>query len=106
MPTGHSIGTVPHDVAAKIAPIGTDIDNDLKVGDAYIVEDGGGIIIDGMEMRDVVFRGTHIVYNGGPIRMTNVYFLNCTFEMEPKKNTRNLAIAVLAPSPAITFSGE
>jgi hypothetical protein len=64
------------------------------------------VSLDGMLLRNVIFQNLRIVYQGGPLFMKNVYFVNCTFEMQPSVNTHGLAVAMLAPSPATTFSGE
>jgi hypothetical protein len=99
-------GRSPKESAAQFMLIGHDPDEGATEGVSVLFAVGGGQILDGMQLRNVVFNNVRIVYNGGPLRMTNVYFINCTFEMQVVKNTQDLAIALLAPSPSTTFSGE
>jgi hypothetical protein len=75
--------------------IGEDKDAGKALGVAYLFGYGGGVVLDGMQLRNVVFRDVRIVYSGGPLKMTNVFFLNCTFEMKPEVNTLKLASAAL-----------
>lgn len=37
-------------------------------------------ILDRIEWNNVTFVNTHIVYAGGPLKLKNVHFVNCTFE--------------------------
>ena len=48
---------------------------------AFFIIEGGGdaIILDGEYMKNVIVRGADIEYNGGPVVLENVYFVNCTF---------------------------
>jgi hypothetical protein len=97
-------GTAPKELAAQVMKIGEDKDAGKALGVAYLFGYGGGVVLDGMQLRNVVFRDVRIVYGGGPLKMTNVFFLNCTFEMKPDVNTLKLASAALTPGPATSFS--
>lgn len=85
--------------------IGEDLNKNVPNGPRYISAEGGAVILDGMELKNVVFSNTQIVYNGGPLRMTDVYFLNCTFAMRQNHNAQNLAAAILSPSASTAFTG-
>jgi hypothetical protein len=98
------VGTAPREQAAQVMKIGKDLDAGQALGVAFLFGYGGGMILDGMQLRNVVFQEVHIVYSGGPLKMTNVFFLNCTFEMKPDTNTLKLASAALTPGPAISFA--
>jgi hypothetical protein len=98
------VGTAPREQAAQVMKIGKDLDAEQALGVAFLFGYGGGMILDGMQLRNVVFQEVHIVYSGGPLKMTNVFFLNCTFEMKPDTNTLKLASAALTPGPAISFA--
>jgi hypothetical protein len=102
----HSAQIVPREVAAQLNQIGIDFNKDNPKGAAFLIALGGGAIIDGMQLRNVIFHNVHIFYNGGPLIMTNVYFVNCTFEMKSSKNSKNLALAALAPTPETTFTAS
>jgi hypothetical protein len=91
--------------SAQFMQIGHDLDQGSAYGLSIFLAEGGGQILDGMQFKNVVFRDVRIVYNGGPVRMNNVYFVNCTFEMRQLPNSQNLALAMLDPSSATTFSG-
>jgi hypothetical protein len=91
------------DTAAVFELIGTDV-NDGQ-GEEILLA-GGTVGLDGIHMRKVVLRGVHVIYNGGPIQLENVIFVDCVFEMKYGRNTQNLALAALVPSPATTFSAS
>jgi hypothetical protein len=57
-----------------------------------------------MEIKNAVFRNVPIVYDGGPLWMTNVYFINCTFAMKQNRDSQNLAVAVLDPNLSTPFA--
>jgi hypothetical protein len=67
------------------------------------------IKLDGFRLRGVVFRDLHIVYHGGPLRMDNVWFVNCTFSIDRQKPGFGLANQFLSSSETssqITFESE
>lgn len=98
-------GAVPREQAAQFLHIGNrDPNESNSLGNDWIIAENGNTIIDNMQMRKVIFRNVHVVYNGGPLRMKEVYFLNCTFEVRQQLNGNALAVAVLNPSPATTFA--
>jgi len=99
-------GDTPEEAAALIYRIGENPSEAVKTGAAYYFAKGGGMVLDKMGLKNVVFIGVHIVYQGGPVHLDHVFFVNCTFEMPRVENTRNLALALLAPEPSTTFSGE
>jgi hypothetical protein len=70
----------------------------------YILFFGGQVPpLDGQHFRSVIFQNVHISYNGGPLILDNVTFVDCTFEW-PKPNSQvlQLASAILA-SPDVSF---
>jgi hypothetical protein len=101
-----SFAAVPRQLAAQSDFIGKDFNEGKPTGPALLVVSGGSAILDGLQLRHVVFRNTHILYSGGPLRMTDVYFVDCVFEMPTAKNTQGLAVAALDASPSINFNGE
>jgi hypothetical protein len=98
-------GVAPEESAAKYDLIGHDSNKSQPLGTKYIFDFGGTVVLDGMQFRNVVFRNTKIIYRGGPVQMTNVFFINCTFDMKLNENSHNLALAILEPAPSTTFSG-
>jgi hypothetical protein len=104
-PTFSLKGSAPADIAAQSGYIGEDRNKGMTSGPAWIVADGGDVGLDGMQLRNVVFRNVRISYFGAPLRMKNVYFVDCTFDMKVDQNTRQLAVALLAPVPSTSFQG-
>jgi hypothetical protein len=65
---------------------------------------GRTVILDGEFVRNVVFINGTIAYDGGPVRLENVYFVNCAFEISPQPAaSQGLETAILSSSPATTF---
>ena len=74
---------------------------------AYFVVDGSrtaAIGLDGAYMRNVIVRNTAVVYNGGPLRLENVYFVNCTFQLGSTSRTKAFGSTLLA-SAGVSFDG-
>ncbi len=73
---------------------------------AFYIVDGAldTIVLDRAYMKHVVIRNADVQYDGGPIRLEDVYFVNCTFHSRFKLTPRtiNLSRQLLA-SAAVTF---
>jgi hypothetical protein len=50
-------------------------------GFGFFVIEGGdeAIVLDGMYIKNGIVRNARIIYNGAPMRLENVYFVNCSF---------------------------
>jgi hypothetical protein len=58
---------------------------------------GGEVTLDGSYYVNTIFENMKIIYHGGPIRLENVTFVNCTFDLsQPNPEAMRLASAVLA----------
>jgi hypothetical protein len=64
----------------------------------------GTIRLDGMNLRNIIFRDMRITYEGGPLIMKNVYFVNCTFEIPNIRLGQKFATAVLSGAPSTDFT--
>jgi len=53
-----------------------------RAANAYITLQGGGVTLDGYRIRNAVFIGVHVVYNGGPVQIQNAIFINCRFTIQ------------------------
>jgi hypothetical protein len=95
---------VPIEQAAKFNPIGEDENKGLSEGDPFLFVDGGGVVIDRLELKNVIFQGVHIVYHGGPLKMSNVYFVNCVFDVTKEQRGENFASTFLKSGPSTNFS--
>lgn len=70
----------------------------------YVVEGGHMAIgLDNANMKNVVIRNAEVVYNGGPVRLENVAFVNCTFVFTKNRPTINLGETILQAN-SINFS--
>ena len=96
-------GTVPIENAAVFQKLGEDTNKGRTTGDARLLVDGGTVVLDSFDIRHVIFRNAHIVYNGDPVRLQDVAFANCTFEVVQKYRGQEFAKAVLTPEPTIQF---
>ena len=67
-----------------------------------IGEKGSVIWLDGFRVRNVVLENITVEYDGGPVEMDHVYFVNCTFKVKPMSSTQRFANAVLSQVP-VTF---
>jgi hypothetical protein len=101
------VGAVPTEKAAQFIEIGKpDPNTSLPVGDEWIIVENGSVALDNTKLRKVVFRNIDVFYDGGPLIMKDVYFMNCVFHISHQPNGRSLAVATLNPSPATTFSAS
>jgi len=75
----------------------------VKLGPAFVLLDGGAMVLDGLYLKRVVFRNTHILYRGGALVMDNVYFVNCTFDVIQKSQGQSFARAILSPNSSISL---
>ena len=96
------VGIAPKNQAAKLNLIGRDSNANLDVGNALLVLTGGFMRLDNMQLKNVVVRNTDVIYEGGPIILENVHFLNCNFEIRQAPNGEELTARLLEPGP-ITF---
>ena len=99
-----AVGTAPINTAAEFHPIGEDPNQNMEFGDAVIFVQSDALQLDNMQMRNVVLKDSRILYDGGPLLMSNVFFVNCTFEVKETRYSQGLLMAALAPNPSTTFS--
>ena len=104
-PTLRSTSPVPKEHSAAADFIGHDENQDQPTGPGALVFEGGGFVLDNMHLKNVVFINVHVSYHGGPINLENVSFLNCTFDITPDSNGRQLAEVILL-NPATTISAS
>jgi len=73
---------------------------------AFYVLDGGldTIVLDGEYMRHVIIRNADVQYGGGPIRLEDVYFVNCTFHSGFKLTPRSIGLGQeILTAASVTF---
>jgi hypothetical protein len=87
-------GAVPGGRAAIYDRIGQEVS--ISRGPARFTLTGPGIAhIDGLHLKNVIFKNIHIRYSGGPIILENVYFVNCTFDAAPSDKSRLLVSEIV-----------
>jgi hypothetical protein len=79
-----------------------------KMSENVIFDDdkivGASQTLDGIHWRNTIFVGTHIRYKGGEVELTNVRFVNCTFEFPDSERGRQVVdYAALLPSSPLTI---
>lgn len=95
---------VPKADAATLELLSDHLNAGKKFGPLYMMLTKVPIKLDGMRIKNVIFKDSKIAYDGGPIQMQNAYFVNCTFVMPLAPNVQNLAVAVLSSTPAVSFT--
>lgn len=96
---------VPAERAAVMEPVGSHLNVGEEFGFEFLLMQDfpSDFKLDGSRLKNIIFMNSKIVYEGGPVEMENVYFVNCTFAVSKKTNGRNFATSVLASAPATTF---
>ena len=54
-----------------------------------------GFVLDGFYLENVVFENANIIYNGGPVILQNVRFVNCTFDVRRSSQSEKLFEAAI-----------
>lgn len=67
---------------------------------------GGAQTLDGTHRTDVVFINTHIKYLGGEVSLSNVVFVNCTFDIAESDVDERLAEHVALRSPSFLIRAD
>lgn len=99
-----SFGVVPKSEAAQLNHIGTDLNSHLTQGNALLLGEGGATRLDNMQLKNVILKDVEIHYSGGPIKLTNVYFVNCKFVMDSQTNSIEFAKAIFASGASVYYT--
>jgi hypothetical protein len=83
-------------LSARLEPIGKPQKQDGPDGPVSFLGVGGAIILDGVYGRHVVFKDVEIHYNGGPLILDEVTFVNCRFVLDNDDLGRQLASNILS----------
>jgi hypothetical protein len=81
---------------AELRRLGTPDPNAGRGGNALFILRGSTVVLDGMRMKHVVIENALVRYNGGPTSLEGVYFVNCTFDIQPKPTGQMLATAIFS----------
>jgi len=65
-----------------------------------VIFEGGSHVLDGGVLKNVIFRRCLITYNGGALRLANVFFEDCQFDISFSGAGRKLGEVLLASNRA------
>ena len=105
---GFAGGHVPDQESARLETISKPRPHGSGFG-FIVVEGGAGAIgLDNAYLKNVIVRNAHVMYSGGPTKLENVYFVNCTFTFpvlraQPQQRERQLSDAILE-AVSVNFS--
>jgi hypothetical protein len=91
---GEHLNVVPDSLSSRILGIGIQMGSGWP---GFMVEENIRVVLDGLTCRNVIFRHCSIAYHGGPFRLENSQFNNCSFEIPRTRPGQNLALALLGP---------
>ena len=99
------LGKVPVEQSAQFHLIGENPNADRSFGPEWIFIYHHEHLsnLDGFVFKNVVFMNADLYYAGGPVRLQNVYFVNCNFKVKQSYPTERLLLAVLKNTPT-TFT--
>lgn len=97
-------GYVQPEKSARLEPLANPQSVPSKIG-LFVVEDGwGSVVLDGMYMKNVIVRNAKVIYEGGPVKLENVYFVNCSFTLtKSRPAVRRLSDSILRTA-SVDFS--
>jgi hypothetical protein len=93
------IGLAPKENAAALDYIGQDSNANLTIGNQFLVAQGGSLQLDKMHLKNVVLSKVHVIYEGGPVVLENVYFIDCFFEINRDAKSQALSASLIQPPP-------
>jgi hypothetical protein len=111
-PTKEAFSTeiVTANQAALMQKIGSNLNADEKSGFGLFfiigLKEPPQIRLDGYHLRNIVIKGGNIFYDGGPVNLERVYFVNCTFQFSSHPLAQGLAEAILSSHPAVSFMAD
>jgi hypothetical protein len=96
-------GVMAIEKAARYEAIGENTSPGARAGPEFLIIDGHfsstALQLDGMHIRNAVFKNATIEYLGGEIILEHVYFINCTFKMKLTPQSERLGTTLLAAVP-------
>lgn len=93
--------------ATRFEKFGENLDQGQPGGPPLAFINGNGaarLLVDDFWIKNVVIQNSVIVYKGGRIKLENVYFVNCRFELTPIEEGRKLADALV--SAPVNFANQ
>lgn len=96
-----AFGVVPEEFGARLNLLGSNKNEGRKQGNKFLELRNGALRLDDMEIRHVVFNHIDVYYSGGPLKIEDVSFFNCSFFLPHTVQTERFAEAVLNASPSV-----
>ena len=100
-------GNVPRSQAAILEPLGANLNGNNPIGDRLLILEGkegrGTMTLDGLHIKNVIFRNLRVKYFGGRIRIENAQFINCEFQVV-RSATGSLFANAILDSPSTKFA--
>ena len=76
----------------------------LTIGPRLLLVENARLLLDGMFIKNVIIRDSHVRYKGGSMELQNVYFENCTFDVSQQTRSQEFAKAIFSsPNTSITL---
>jgi hypothetical protein len=92
--------------AADLGTVSTHgVNRNLAAGPSLLIAETPALVLDNLYAKRVLFVNSRVIYRGGPIDLENVYFLNCTFEIENQPKGQELAKQILSAQATSFLSG-
>ncbi len=99
-------GYVPRGESARLETLAKPQPEGSGIG-TFLIEGGADfLVLDGMYMKNVIIRNARVIYEGGPVRLEHVYFVNCTFILKRSRPTLDFGSAVLRAASTNFSRGE
>jgi hypothetical protein len=98
-------GQVPAAEGAIAELIGSPFHSDMQMRPKYIIisyPSGVPMELGRMHLRNVIIRDSDVYYEGTPLVMENVFFVNCRFRIKETPNQSRFVMALMNPG-AIHF---
>lgn len=103
--TAYTLGTAYPPNLPETHKIGaSDLNSHLPIGPAFFLEQNAQIQLDNAFLKNVIIKDSLIVYDGGPLILENVFFVNCTFVLRHQWHASAFAKAVFAANPSVSLT--
>ncbi len=70
---------------------------------ACLILTAGAILLDGENMRHIILKDVDVYYNGGPVALEDLTFVNCRLFFADNEPCRRLALTILS-SAKVAFT--
>ncbi len=101
---GRVLGTAQFPNLPEAHPLNQPDQNaNLASGPAFFLIRNGDFVLDGMLLKNVIIQDSQVIYDGGPLVLQNVYFVNCTFKIKRQPKSLEFARAIFGAHPSVNL---